>query len=176
MSQIDRKLAPELAQVLSHFSLLTLYFHLKPISNLTRLMSSQVPNRKHQKISKTIKITIFYIWSILLDPNSCQIWLILVKNFWFSHFLSKYSARKFSIKNHFSPLSKLHRSRFSVKIHFWTFRSKIIFSSFELEIHGLPPSYMAGYPSGSPRTVRIVNSDGLGLIVWISWLRRSKQD
>ena len=66
MSQIDRKLAPELAQVLSHFSLLTLYFHLKPISNLTRLMSSQVPNRKHQKISKTIKITIFYISSISL--------------------------------------------------------------------------------------------------------------
>ena len=67
MSQIDRKLAPELAQVLSHFSLLTLYFHLKPISNLTRLMSSQVPNRKHQKISKTIKITIFYISSISLQ-------------------------------------------------------------------------------------------------------------
>ena len=175
MSQIDRKLAPELAQVLSHFSLLTLYFHLKPISNLTRLMSSQVPNRKHQKISKTIKITIFYIWSILLD--SCQIWLILVENFWFFTFsVEILRCPKISIKKHFSLLSKLHRSRFSVKIHFWNFRSKILFSSFGLEIHGLPPSYMAGYPSGSPRTVRIVNSDGLGLIVWISWLRRSKQD
>ena len=33
MSQIDRKLAPELAQVLSHFSLLTLYFHLANIKS-----------------------------------------------------------------------------------------------------------------------------------------------
>ena len=116
MSQIDRKLAPELAQVLSHFSLLTLYFHLKPISNLTRLMSSQVPNRKHQKISKTIKITIFYI--NLTRPKLMPNLTNFGQNFDFSHFLSKYSARKFSIKNHFSLLSKLHRSRFSVKIHF----------------------------------------------------------